>query len=55
MAKISEIRNKKTGQVVHKLTIPKDIIEDKGWSNKTNIIIKYDSNGDVIIAEKRKI
>ena len=34
------------------ITIPKDIIEDKGWENAEEFIWQYSSSGDIILKEK---
>jgi len=38
----------------HFVSIPMDIIEDKGWKKGENLMWQYDSNGNIVLKEKRK-
>jgi hypothetical protein len=40
--------NKKTGQAF--VTIPKVIMDGKGWKEKTEVTYKFGPNGEVILA-----
>jgi len=42
-------RNKKTDQAF--ITIPKVIMHAKGWKEKTKIVYKIGSQGEVILSE----
>ena len=42
-------KNKKTGQAF--LTIPKVIMDGKGWKEKTEVTYKIGSNGEVILTQ----
>jgi len=35
------------------ITIPKDIIEDKGWENAKDFVWIYNASGDIILKEKK--
>ncbi len=38
----------------YKITIPKDIAEEKGWSSKTKLRFVEDADGNIILKEMKK-
>jgi len=47
-----KLQERKIGDALHYfITIPKDIVERKGWKKGDRIIISFNENGNIVISK----